>query len=441
MTWWMDFTYTRTQSGSDIGITRTVRRLRDELLAAGHPVATVAFHRSGFRAASPAVAVSSQGERHELFRIITGGVARKVVAYALKAVPWHWLQSLWQRTSTAAFDALSTGSAPAAMRPGDVLLLADASWNYAAWEAACRARASGVAVVLLVYDLMPLRHPEFCFPLVPRLYGRWLGEMLGCSDAVVCISQATQNDVVAWAAERRIALPPIAHFRLGSDPGPGEPSGTVRSAIHRFLGAGVPCFSAVGSFEPKKNYEAMLGAFEQLWLGGVKAKLLLVGRPTTDCADLLARLDRHPRREDLLMVVHDASDAEVVALYAQSRALVLASLFEGFGLALVEARTRGCPVIANDLPVFRELADAGVTFFDVGAPQGLVAAVRRHLQRDHRGEAEPMQPFRWRDSATQLVERVMQVLPSADWGYSSASPSGESGAAPSLPRSVIQAPP
>jgi glycosyltransferase involved in cell wall biosynthesis len=414
--WWADVSYTRTQAGGDIGITRTVRRLLAELRGAGLPVEPLAFHSGGFRrvAFDPATrAAAAPAPGGGLFRLITGGVARRLVPLALRLVPWAMLAPLWQRSSTLAFDALAQQGDFAALGEGDVVLMADASWNYAAWQPAQQARARGARVVLLVYDLMPLRHPEFCFPLVPRLYHAWLAAMLRCSDAVVCISRATEDDLRRWAAELQqpIAMPPTGHFRLGSDPATDAVAAPVpvRAALRHFLDAPGPCFAAVGSFEPKKNYPLLLAAFESLWAQGEQVRLVIAGRPTTDCAALVESLRRHPQQGQLLLTVHDASDGEVMALYEGCRALVLPSLFEGFGLPLVEARSRGCPVIASDLPVFAELADAGVTTFDRTCAASLAQAIARHAGEARRGAVPPMPRFTWADSAAQL-SRLMGTL-------------------------------
>src|SRR5205814_975930 len=123
------------------------------------------------------------------------------------------------------------------------------------------------------------------------------------------------------------------------------------------------------------NHGLLVAAFEELWRGGCGARLLLVGRTTGECRDVVARLAHHARTSGRVMIIEDATDAEVACVYGECRAIVLPSLFEGFGLPLVEARTRGCPVFASDLPAFREIADAGVQWFDPRHPGELVRLI------------------------------------------------------------------
>lgn len=414
----VDVSYTRTQH-ANIGICRTVRRLFGAI-GEEHPggCQAVTFHRDGFRGARfvadppPAAAVHKGSVGQRLFDGFTGSAGRQLIALALRTLPAAALLRVWQGVSALTFDALSRDDRPQRFASGDVLLIADASWKYPVWTAAARARAQGAHVVLVVYDLMPIRHPEYCFALVPPLFRHWLLRMLACSDAVVCISRATQEDLLAWTREQAAApvLPPVSHFRLGADlraAGTGQP----RRQLLDILAGPEPCFGTVGSFEPKKNFAVTLDVFEGLWAQGFTGRLVMAGRPTAECADLVERLRSHPEQGSRLVTLFDANDAEIDRIYAGCRALIFPSLMEGFGLPLVEARARGCPVIASDLPVFLELADEGVTFFPRSSSAALAAAVKDHADADRRPSVGAQQAFLWRDSARQLLERFRALWP------------------------------
>lgn len=412
--WWFDVSYTRTQS-ANIGITRTVRRLFKELepmvSGAGGSCNAVAFHSTGFRLvdpprevngrAAPPTTDSDPGARR--FALVTGNAARRVVLAALRLIPWPLLRPIWQLSSTWTFDALSKDGRKIDFAPGDVLVLGDASWNYAAWNAALQARAQGAAVVLLMYDLMPIRHSAFCFALVPPLFRTWLTEMLDCSDAVLCISRATEDDLRLWVTESNeaVSAPPMSHFRLGSDAAASTKHAAVRAEIAAFAESSTPWFAAIGSFEPKKNYGLLLEVFERLWRSGQQVRLLIAGRPTADCRELVARMSNHLQYGRLLLTVHDATDGEVAFIYGSCRALLFPSLFEGFGLPLVEARSRGCRVIASDIPAFAELADGGVKLFRNNSGSDLEEAILE-MTGVELPLPEPMAPFTWSDSARQF---------------------------------------
>lgn len=401
----VDITYTRTQQGN-VGITRTVRRLLEGLTTVaperGHECLPVAFHRSGFRQAiaapAPGTPKPMAGRAHAL-RPANSHWARQIASACVPLPLLHWA---WKKYSDRTFDSLSRHEPPVEFRSGDWLVLGDQSWNYDAWTGAARARSRGAKAVLILYDLIPLRHPEYCAPLFTRVFRSWLSHMLGSCDLVMCISKATEDDLRAYCAAHGLALPAAGHFRLGSDL-PRDGAGTVRQPVSEFLSGGIPCFAAVGTIEPRKNHGLLLEAFEQLWKEGGTARLLIAGRPDPQCAALVRRLKRHPEQGRRLLTLLDACDAEVAAIYEKCRALLLPSRAEGFGLPLVEARVRACPVIASDLPAHAELADAGVELFSTRSPRYLLEHLRDHLQRDRRATTTAMPQFTWNDSAREFL--------------------------------------
>jgi glycosyltransferase involved in cell wall biosynthesis len=408
-----DVSYTRMQR-ENVGITRTVRRLLQEFGQIGVPLQPVVFSAGAFRPAPQAEsgAAAEAAPPGLAFRLATSRAGKQFIS-VVSRLPWPMLRPLWALGSGRAY---ACGSGPGAPASGDVVLLCDAAWNYASWRAARHARRHGAAVVTMVHDLMPLRHPEFVPPLVVRIYAGWLREMLACSDAMICNSAATEADLRAWAGEQGLDLPRTGHFRLGADPRPQASAEPARPALDAFLSDGAPCFAMVGSIEPKKNHAFLLDAFEALWAEGVDARLVVAGRATVECREFIERLQGHPLRGRRLLAIHDASDAEIVRIYERARALVFPSLMEGFGLPLVEARTAGCPVIASDLPVFVELADPGVFLFPRHSREALVERLREHVREDQRARVGRMQPFLWRDSAAQCLQVVEGLLASPGAG-------------------------
>ncbi|HEX2543243.1 MAG TPA: glycosyltransferase family 1 protein [Ramlibacter sp.] len=420
-----DISFTRTQKGS-VGITRTVRRLRQEfdaVLPPGGSCIPVAFHTTGFRAVvddaqpaaasvpAPAQPAAADSFAARLLRWVTESFARRL-AFAL--LPQPLLYQAWRLHSAWTFDAMSARCPPVQFRPGDRLLMCDAGWSYQSWLAARAAREQGASVVLMVHDLIPLRHPEYCAPLFTHVFRKWLHAMVANVDGIVCNSRATESDLQAYAQEAGLLLPPTSAFRLGSDlPAPAA-GDSIRPAVRDFLDDTVPCFAAIGTFEERKNYGWLLDVFEQLWAAGSPVRLLVAGRPNADCHALLQRLKEHPEQGRRLLALFDASDAEVAQVYAACRALLFASRAEGFGLPLVEARVRGCPVLAGELPAFAELADAGVFLYPQADVEALKALVLQHARHDHRASVGAMPAFTWQDSARQCLaamERVLQERP------------------------------
>ncbi|MEJ6021470.1 glycosyltransferase family 4 protein [Ramlibacter sp. PS4R-6] len=412
----LDCTYTRLQPRA-VGITRTVRRLAEELPAVaraqGADFVCVAFDGDGFRDAGALAPLAGDEARPAALRAATGPLKR-VVENILR-LPWPLVRPAWALASGVSFREAVASRKRIAFAPGDVLVLADASWNYAVDKGARQARRSGAAVVGVIYDLMPLQAPQFCLPWVRGAFADWLRRLVGGSDALLCDSRFTLESVREAARRHGWEMPPADSFRLGCDV-PVASDGSVRDDLRAFL-QHPRCYAVLGSFEPKKNHALVVAAFEDAWRRGCDARLLVIGRRTGECRDVVERLERHAREAARVMLVDDANDTEVAHAYRHCRALVVPSLYEGFGLPLVEARTAGCPVLASDLPVFREIADAGVRWFDPRDASQLAGL----LIDDASGGAAavPAMPaFSWRDSARQCVERIGALLPAPGGGVS-----------------------
>lgn len=411
-----DISFTRTQQGA-VGITRTVRRLLDHLREGGPDriaCIPVVFHSKGYRIAPSEASGAAPSDPRPVdspaARLLQQLEASPLRRRIMNALPLFVVRAAWRVYSRLTFDALARGLQPVQFRPGDVLLLCDASWNYRAWVATRAAQRAGARVVPMVHDLIPVRHPEYGAPLLTWTFRRWLARMTRSADAIVCNSAATAEDLRAYAREQAWALPPVGHFRLGSDIAARAQAGAVRPELSRMTADAARCFAAVGSIESRKNYATLLAAFEQLWDRGEDVRLVLLGRRTAECAELAARIASHPENGRRFLAVFDAADAEVDYVYANSRALVFPSLAEGFGLPLVEARSRGALVIASDIPVFRELADEGVLLFPRRSPEELAARVLQVVAWKGRAAVPPMQPFTWAQSASQLLSVTQALL-------------------------------
>lgn len=248
------------------------------------------------------------------------------------------------------------------VNPGDRLLLPEPPYrNHAAIEAA---RLDGVRIIPLIHDLHAITHPHVLEG--GEKLRSWIIWACEHASAILCVSLHTENEV------RRVFSPrgrTIGHFHLGFD-------AFTPPAPHRSLGVPAPFFLMVGTLAPNKRHRDVLDALDLLWAEGSSANLVIIGRLGWLTDDLCSRLRSHPRRNQNLFWLDDAGDAELAAAYHSAHALVAASECEGFGLPVVEALARGTPVIASDIPPFREVAGAWADYFPMGDVPALAALLR-----------------------------------------------------------------
>lgn len=276
-----------------------------------------------------------------------------------------------------------------------------------------RIRDVGVRIYFVVYDLLPINASKYFSSEVCDNYRAWL-ETITDADGVVCISRSVADELKAWLEEtRKPRLLPlhVGWFHLGADLAQSEPSKGVpdnASTIKEQLKAR-PSFLMVGTLEPRKGYAQALRAFERLWEQGEEVNLVIVGRQGWMVDELAGALTHHVETGKRLFWLDKVSDEFLEQLYEHSQCLVAASEAEGFGLPLIEAAQQGLPLIARDIPVFREVAANQAVYFKGDEPEALTEAVKAWLEL-YRSETVPdsgaIPWLSWEESGEQLLSTI-----------------------------------
>lgn len=274
-------------------------------------------------------------------------------------------------------------------------------------------RRAGVDVRFVVYDLLPIHLPHCFFEGAAATMQAWL-DVVGESDGVIAISRSVAQEFREWFERRGTPLPPAFKtdwFHLGADVQQAIPTVGLPANAEEVLATlrGAPTFLMVGTLEPRKGHGQVLDAFEALWADGHRVNLAIVGRQGWMVEKLADRIRSHPDNGIRLYWIEDASDEYLDRLYAAAACLVAASFGEGFGLPLIEAAQHGVPIIARDLPVFREVAGDHAFYFHAESSEALAGALEAWL-RLYASGAHPsshgMRWLTWRESAARLLEIV-----------------------------------
>lgn len=165
-------------------------------------------------------------------------------------------------------------------------------------------------------------------------------------------------------------------------------------------------FLMVGTLEPRKGYAQILRAFDQLWAAEHDVMLVIVGKIGWLVDALCEELKSHSELNHRLFWFVGASDELLGRLYSACSCLIAASEGEGFGLPLIEAAQHQLPVIARDIPVFREVAGEYAAYFSGTAPEQARDAILDWivLYREQRYQrSDVMSWLTWRESAADLA--------------------------------------
>ncbi|EXF91730.1 glycosyl transferase [Pseudomonas fluorescens HK44] len=306
---------------------------------------------------------------------------------------------------------------PLQHQPGDQLVLLDSSWHTDFFPFAEQLKREGVGIVSVVYDLIPLTHPQFYDTRLVQIFNQWFDWISQTADGYVAIS-STVRDQVREELHRRVGPAKAEtlwfdYFHLGSELDLSEATAAVEPRLARLFTTPEPVFLMVSTIEPRKNHDYLLDAFELAWTAGSKARLCIAGRVGWKCDALLDRVRKHPELNQRLFMFNDLSDTSLEHAYSHASALVFPSYVEGFGLPLVEAMQRGLPAMGSDIPVFREIGGEFMAYFDLAAPQSLADLISHMENTGTFPAARKVSEWRWlgwREASAQLVERVLRNL-------------------------------
>lgn len=205
-----------------------------------------------------------------------------------------------------------------------------------------------IARILLVHDLIPVTHPEYCRAGDDAKHARRMNHTLSLGTHIIANSAYTAHELSKFAKAQGLPLPPVdvAHLGLESHLSAVAPLKTAR-----------PYFVHVGTIEGRKNLAFLLTVWRTLAErhGANTPSLVLIGRYGWENETVLDLLHRSPALRGHVHQAEGMADATLSRLMLGAQAVLAPSSVEGFDLPAVEASAMGIPLIASDIPPHREL--------------------------------------------------------------------------------------
>ena len=275
-----------------------------------------------------------------------------------------------------------------------------------------------VPSVSVVHDLTPLTHPEWhsgrtllgFVPLWERTVER--------AARFLCVSDTTASDLVAHYPE---TAPRVRVAKNGVDRDfffPADEPAARQRTRQRYAG-GQRYILYLGTLEPRKNVEALVVACERLW-GKRRSRpdLVLAGGAGWKTGALHRRIARSAYRDKIHVTGYAARDA-ARALYRAAEVFVYPSLFEGFGLPILEAMACGIPVVASTADALREVGGDAALYAPPRDPGELARQIERALddeplrERSRAAGPERAAAFSWETAAARTAEAVREAAESS----------------------------
>lgn len=204
--------------------------------------------------------------------------------------------------------------------------------------------------LLTIHDLNFEHHPEWMPSGVAEWYQKHMAEYARIADRIVCVSQTTLEDVHrTWGISSSkmdvVYNAPQSNFSPTNQP----------HHLDKIEGG---YFLCLGAINPRKNLASAVRAFSKYRLQGGNSELVFVGTTLHNDPELERVLEESPYADKIHFVGRRQGE-ELNSILSHSSALLFPSLFEGFGIPLIEAMSAGTPVISSNVSCMPEIVGEG----------------------------------------------------------------------------------
>jgi glycosyltransferase involved in cell wall biosynthesis len=261
-----------------------------------------------------------------------------------------------------------------------------------------------------VHDVIFRHFPRYFSPRVRVLLSVLLPLSMRRARAVITLSEASKRDILRFYpfTAGKVHVIPLGPGQVGTvEP---DDAAATRYSLNQ------PFFLAVGTLQPRKNLVRLISAYTAAReRGEIDARLLIVGRAAWQHSEVYQIAQQSRYCADVVFTGY-LSDAALAALYRQCLAFVYPSLYEGFGLPVLEAMACGAPVITSATSSLPEVAGDAALLVDPYSTSQIREALAQIggspdlRQRLAAAGVERASRFSWRQTAEQTLEVYRSVL-------------------------------
>lgn len=274
--------------------------------------------------------------------------------------------------------------------------------------------STNIPIVLVSHDLAFIHYPKYVSAIQSMYYSYYFPKFHQKADTIIAVSQATKDDIV-----KQYKIDP-SKIQIGYNATPEgfEPiDEEAQQKVRKIYSEGKPYFIYLGSMHPRKNVHKLIEAFSLYRKNNQSEhKLLLVGRKAWKYGDIDQAYQKSEFRTDIHFL-HDIED-EAKLLMASAEALVYVSVFEGFGIPILEAFSSGVPVITSNISSMPEVAGEAAILVDPNSVESIANGMHR-MTSDSRLRSQLIQlglkrkeEFSWETTANTIFAAIEKAYKS-----------------------------
>ena len=269
--------------------------------------------------------------------------------------------------------------------------------------------------ILVIHDLAYLHYPEHIDKMHLYYYRKFTPLFIKKATRIATVSQYTCDDIIA-----QFGLKPDKVSVVGIGLNEGISEIKDQNKIDRFLISKKidrKYFLHVGTFQPRKNVASLITAYD-LFRNKSKEKILLVltGDKGWKSDAMFDAYDASPYKADIIILGYQNNDA-LSMLLSGAYALFLVSLFEGFGLPIIEAQKCGCPVVTSQISSMPEASGGAALLVDPGSVDSISSAMEIISENTDRREKlikagyENAAKYNWETTAANFWRLIEEIIP------------------------------
>lgn len=267
--------------------------------------------------------------------------------------------------------------------------------------------------VVSILDMQYKSHPED-LTLTARLVTDILVRLaVRRCRAVLTISKFSKSEILQYTSAKTEGVH-VTHLAADQTFTPTSPIQAIRESISHILPSNIPYLLCVANTYPHKNVAALVRAFSRIQ-EKIPHHLVLVGKPRRGEPDVLQALERAPK--DRVLRLQGVDGQTLIALYQGADLFVFPSLYEGFGLPVLEAMTARVPVLTTRMGAIPEVGGDCVEYFGLQSEAGLerrileISALEQKKRREMITRAEDRSTtFSWKRTAGATLACLRSVL-------------------------------